>query len=267
MQVQEANQGDPLALARLREFLDANPALWRRLGDLELLAEIFWLELIAQGEVLARESIRRESDSLREELLGTTATPDEQLALEVQYLQMRCAEVSGGTGVQIGLLLKRLDGAERRYVAALETRTLVLELALAGDARARLRILSSEKMARGMPAIQARTAAPSCPERPAPDRWFRSAAEVARPHTSCPGSWSTSKSLSARGRPIPRQRAPPSRVALVTPSKHPIIAPVVEPLRAVQGVIGNFGESGRRPRAHRRGGGHFCGRVRSRWMS
>ena len=264
-----------MALARLREFLDANPALWRRLGDLELLAEISWLELIAQGEVLARESIRRESDSLREELLGTTATTDERLvldqievlALEVQYLQMRCAEISGGTGVQIGLLLRRLDGAERRYVAALETRTLVLELALAGDARARLRILSSEKMARGMPAIQARTAAPSCPERPAPDRWFRSAAEVARPHTSCPGSWSTTKSPSACGRPIPRQRAPPSRVALVTPSKHPIIAPVVEPLRAVQGVIGNFGELGRRPRAHRRGGGHFCGRVRSRWTS
>ena len=144
-----------MALARLREFLDANPALWRRLGDLELLAEISWLELIAQGGVLARDSIRRESDSLREELLGTTATTDERLmldqievlALEVQYIQMRCAEVSGGTGVQIGLLLKRLDGAERRYVAALETRTLVLELALAGDARARLRILSSEKMA------------------------------------------------------------------------------------------------------------------------
>ena len=124
-----------------------------------------------------------------------------------------------------------------------------------------------ERPAAGAATARRRPPGAPRPSRPAPDRWFRSAAEVARPHTSCPGSWSTSKSLSTHGRPIPRQRAPPSRVALVTPSKHPIIAPVVEPAGAVQGVIGNFGESGRRTRAHRRGGGHFCGRERSRWMS
>jgi hypothetical protein len=149
-QVEKANLGDHQALARLREFLDANPSFWRRLGDLAGHAEAAWLELISRGETHVRESIRRESGRLREELLGNTATPVERLMvdqivvlqLEVQYLQIRAADVSGGTTGQVSLVLKRLESAQRRYLAAIKTLTLVRKLALSGDARARLRVFS-----------------------------------------------------------------------------------------------------------------------------
>lgn len=154
-QVEKANGGDPRALARLGKFLDDNPALWHRLGNLAGHAETAWIELISQGDTLAAETIRRESERLREELLGKTATPVERLMvaqivplqLEVQYLQIRAAEVSGASSGQVGVLLKRLESAQRRYLGAIKMLTLVRKLALGEVARTRLRIFPTENTA------------------------------------------------------------------------------------------------------------------------
>ena len=147
---EEGNQGDLHALAQLRAFLEEDLSLWRRLGDLARHTEAAWIALVSQGNALARETIRRESRRLGEELQGKSATPLERLMidqivvlqLEVQYLEIRAAESSGGTGRQVGVLLKRLESAQCRYLAAIMTLTLVRKLALGEDARSRLRVYS-----------------------------------------------------------------------------------------------------------------------------
>src|SRR3954453_13727876 len=57
--VERANQGERLAIDRLRAFLDVNPHLWQRVGDLTAVAERVWVELIAGHDVLSTESVRR----------------------------------------------------------------------------------------------------------------------------------------------------------------------------------------------------------------
>src|SRR5579872_5657397 len=54
--VEQANKGDRAALARLSAFLDQNPVIWERAGDLNGMAERAWAELIAAGNQLVAES-------------------------------------------------------------------------------------------------------------------------------------------------------------------------------------------------------------------
>src|SRR5262245_9263665 len=54
-----ANQGERLAVERLRAFLDRNPRLWERAGDLTAVAERAWVELIAGADLFRFESVKR----------------------------------------------------------------------------------------------------------------------------------------------------------------------------------------------------------------
>src|SRR5262245_13613242 len=53
-----ANQGERLAVERLRAFLDRNPRLWERAGDLSAVAERAWVELIAGADQFRLESVK-----------------------------------------------------------------------------------------------------------------------------------------------------------------------------------------------------------------
>src|SRR4051812_41219475 len=55
--VARANQGERLAIERLKKFLDLNPHIWERAGDLTAVAERAWVELIAGQDVLKTESV------------------------------------------------------------------------------------------------------------------------------------------------------------------------------------------------------------------
>src|SRR5262249_49374550 len=80
--VARANDGDREALARLRKFLDLNPHLWERAGDLTAVAERAWIELVAGQDQLVAESVRRRLARLKADLGGPHATPLEFLLID-----------------------------------------------------------------------------------------------------------------------------------------------------------------------------------------
>jgi hypothetical protein len=146
--VGRANTGDPEAVAGLRAFLDANPELWRRIGDLGGHAEAAWAGLVARGDRLIAESVRREADRLRAELLGERPGPVERLLadqvvvthLELHYHQLRAADAPGVTRGQRSAADGRLAGAQRRHLAAVRMLAAVRKLTGRAGAGSTLRV-------------------------------------------------------------------------------------------------------------------------------
>jgi hypothetical protein len=132
-----AQAGDPAALPRIRDILDAHPEVWRYVGDLAALAERVWAEVLAAGDPLAAESMRRTAAALRAELAGEHPSALERLLvdqvvacwMEVKFLECRAADPGRGSLDQANFRLKRLESAQKRYLAAVKTLT---------DVRARL---------------------------------------------------------------------------------------------------------------------------------
>jgi hypothetical protein len=81
--VRRANEGNAASLDGLREILDKNPEIWRTVGDVNALAERSWTDLLANGNKLAEESIRRRLAALKGELAGDHAAPLESLLIDV----------------------------------------------------------------------------------------------------------------------------------------------------------------------------------------
>ena len=72
--VKQANGGDQKSLAGLRAFLDRNPGLWAKAGDLTRAAEAAWIEQLAGTEVLVVESLRRVVAEIKADLKGPHPT-------------------------------------------------------------------------------------------------------------------------------------------------------------------------------------------------
>jgi hypothetical protein len=150
--VAKANAGDAGAIAGVREFLDANPQIWRAVGDMAAHAEGAWVELIGRGDRLLGEALSREADRLRADLLGDHPSPVERMLvdqvvvshLELRYLQVRAAEAPGTTSGQVASATRRLDSAQRRYLAALKSLETVRKLVARDDGRARLHVFRAE---------------------------------------------------------------------------------------------------------------------------
>jgi hypothetical protein len=148
--VTKADAGDRAALAALRRTLDANPEVWKKVGDLAGHAEAAWVDLAAGGNRLVAESLRREADRLRDALRGERPTPAERLLadqvvvsyLEVGYLRAQAAASPGATQGQVKAGLKRLESAQRRYLDAVKALETVRKLAGAGSA-ARLKVFAA----------------------------------------------------------------------------------------------------------------------------
>jgi hypothetical protein len=152
--VERANGGDAGAIAELRRFLDSNPALWRKVGDLTAHAEAAWRDVVAAGNELVRESVGRESDRLRAELLGERPTPVERLLvdqvvltqLELRHRQLRAAEAPGVTPGQATSETKRLEGAQKRHLAAVKMLETVRKLTGSGTASPTRRVLGAHEV-------------------------------------------------------------------------------------------------------------------------
>jgi hypothetical protein len=116
-----------------------DPANIRRFGgELAEMAEMFFIQVMAGKDIGFRESVCRKLDVLREELLECGSSPVERLLVErvvacwlqVQDADMRCAQAVGTASlVQMDFHQRRMDAANRRYLAALKALALVRKLA------------------------------------------------------------------------------------------------------------------------------------------
>jgi hypothetical protein len=134
--VQQANAGDPIALAKLRKILDDNPTIWQTVGDLGLVAENSLIELISGGNQLVRESLQRKVQEHKQDLTPVYPSALEKLAvqrvittwLECEYTTTKFPEPKGATLGQQRLALKLKDSAARRYDAAMKSLLLIQKL-------------------------------------------------------------------------------------------------------------------------------------------
>ena len=126
--VKKANAGDRKALELLRRFLDENPRVWQHLGDLARTAEHAWVQMISNGDKLAAESIHRQLNKLKEDLVGEAPSAVEGMLgdavmsswLEVKYLESVSADSPGQTLGQSSMLLKRLESAQKRHLNSIK---------------------------------------------------------------------------------------------------------------------------------------------------
>jgi len=126
--VAQANNGDADALKTLRELLDNRPEIWQRVGDLAAHAERLLIDLIAAGNALMAEALRRKLREMRVELLSPTTSLLEKMAvdrvlacwLHVQFVDSIVAKAQGGTITHARYQLQRQIAADRRYTAAIK---------------------------------------------------------------------------------------------------------------------------------------------------
>ena len=128
--VKRVQSGEIAALPQLRSVLDANPNIWRVIGDLASHAEETLLRLIAGNDVLGHEAIRRKLADLKSRLADDTPTQLEALLIErigLCWLAVHFAEIDAADarlkdqGLTSASLFsqKRLDSAHRRYLHAI----------------------------------------------------------------------------------------------------------------------------------------------------
>jgi hypothetical protein len=129
--IQRANAGDAEAVQRLRRFLDLHPKIWRRAGDLAVIAEMAWTNLVVGGNLLMAESVKRRVEEMKGELAGPRPTALEKLLIDqvvvnwlaAQQAQIEAASMTGGSSAQAAFRLKRAESAQRRYLGAVKTLT------------------------------------------------------------------------------------------------------------------------------------------------
>jgi hypothetical protein len=137
--VRRASQGNEACLKGLRQILDQNPAVWKKVGDVGAIAERAWVELLADGNMLLEESIPRHLQELTAELKGSSPTPLEALVihylgvtwLAAQHGEMAAAQVGGSSEVA-RFRLKRAESAQKRFSGAVKTLALVRTLLPSG---------------------------------------------------------------------------------------------------------------------------------------
>ncbi len=147
--VDKANSGELTAIAELRTFLNENPHIWRRLGDMGAHAENYWINLISSQNRLLVESVTRETERMRQDLLGESSSAVEKLLvdqivatqLEVRYREQQLSSGSGVTVTQKSATLKAAESAQRRYLQAVKSLEEIRGLAKKRTSPAPLRLL------------------------------------------------------------------------------------------------------------------------------
>jgi hypothetical protein len=143
--VARANAGEREALARLRKFLDANPHIWSRAGDLTAVAERAWIELIAGEDQFRVESVKRRLTQLKDELKGPHPTALEAVLVDLiavawlgaHHVEIEAASPAGGSLAQAAFKLRRAESSQKRLLAATKTRATLRALVPRGLVPAR----------------------------------------------------------------------------------------------------------------------------------
>ena len=125
-----ANEGDPAALAGLREAFDADPALWEQMGDIARQAESALVALMVRKNTVVGEAYRRKVEALKRELAGPNPTVVERMLAERAALCWLFAHYADAVYVQHAEQLsltpgeffqRQQDRAHRRYVSSIRT--------------------------------------------------------------------------------------------------------------------------------------------------
>ena len=132
---QRANEGDERAREVLKKYLDANPDVAARLGNMAQHAESALIEVASGGEWLTSEAVKREADRMRQELAGSSPSPLEKMAIErvvvtwlqLQHSEMRFLHVQQNLG-WAKYWLRRQEQADKLYRAAIGSLMLIREL-------------------------------------------------------------------------------------------------------------------------------------------
>jgi hypothetical protein len=133
--VHRANKGHEKSLQQMKHLLDLNPSIWEQVGDLGAHAELALINLVAEGNVLAAESLKRYIVAMKIGLAGSSPTPLERLAIQrvtacwlhCQLADKGCVNADSSTGQQ-RFWARRQEIAERRFQVALKSLKLVQEL-------------------------------------------------------------------------------------------------------------------------------------------
>jgi hypothetical protein len=134
--LKRAEGGDLSVLPRLREALEANPALWQGYGDLAAQAEASLVRLAVGTNLLLGESLMRKLAALKEELGGNTGSPLEVLLiqrvtatwLQVAYYDGLAAQAQGSGEARLKMTQRQQDAAHRRHLSAIKTLATVRKL-------------------------------------------------------------------------------------------------------------------------------------------
>ena len=132
---ERANEGDAEAIAGLRQMLDDRPEIWQKVGDLGTHAEVTLIQLIAQGDQLVIQSMRRHARQLRENLTTDPTNQLERLTvgrvvacwLHVQHADRLCANADAGDSPST-VWARRQEIAEKRYMTAIKSLKLVQKM-------------------------------------------------------------------------------------------------------------------------------------------
>ena len=126
-----ANAGNRTALRQLRSVLDATPQLWLEVGNLGRQAEMALMRVAAGDNPVVQEAIIRKLDILRSEVAGSHPSILERLLADrvaINWLALTLAEGTYYQALERGLepvdeavYQKRVDRAQRRYLAAIKT--------------------------------------------------------------------------------------------------------------------------------------------------
>lgn len=125
-----AKAGDASVLPLIRKLLDRHPEVSESIGDLERIVVKAWVERLG-ADPLAREAIERKAKSLRTELSGSRPTAVEKLLIGnvvAAWLALAHAQLAasgpGGTTLPQGVFdLRRLESAQKRFLAVIKTLT------------------------------------------------------------------------------------------------------------------------------------------------
>ena len=123
----QAARGDAQALVALREGLDAQPALWRTVGNFTALSERLVIGHLATGDLVVEDAMNRVLAELKAGLAGSTASPLEKLIVDligVRYIAAQSSEgaaaETGGSLEQARFRLRRAESAQKRLAGAIK---------------------------------------------------------------------------------------------------------------------------------------------------
>lgn len=124
--LKKANAGDPKALAKLSQLLDANPHIWQGVGDLGQHAERTLIMQVAKDDALSKESIERHVRQMRQDLCGPKPTPMEKILvgrfvlawLQSQYVNMMYPSTAGMSPAAGRFVLQQKEAAGRQLSSA-----------------------------------------------------------------------------------------------------------------------------------------------------
>ena len=152
--VGKANAGDEAALASLRLFLDENPEVWQKVGDLSLHVQENHIRRISDGSRLATESLRKKAEWFRKSLAGPNPSSLERVAIEnvvAAWFERHEVELKYPAGFGKELAMARFvvqlrNSVHRRYDSAMKSLLLIREKMPAIDAANRQHLRKKGKI-------------------------------------------------------------------------------------------------------------------------